>query len=65
MKQPYKIVLERKGCSKCKHDREWGILSPDGYVLALTFLDKDDAQWWKDQLNDAYFLGKKCSKTSS
>lgn len=57
-RKPYYKEIDTKGCSKCKHERSWMIIDPNGIGSSSSWFDEEFVDDLVDMLNRAYTLGK-------
>lgn len=56
---PYRVVVAENPCEHCKRGEQWAIVGPDDVELGRIFDDEADADEYVDQLNHAYFVGRR------
>ena len=56
-RNPYKVEMDRSGCSKCGAGKLWMVVGPDGFSQSVLYGDRDEADHQAWILSKAYNLG--------
>ena len=56
MTKPFKVDIERRGCSKCGQEI-YSVRGPDEILREISYYNREDAQYHADELNDAFRMG--------
>jgi hypothetical protein len=55
---PYFVEVDKNGCSKCGHGREYTIIGPEDCALSVSWEDKEESARICEWLNEAYYHGR-------
>ena len=55
--EPFCVETVREEFTHRGYSRMYGVVSLKGVILSWSFRERDDAQYWCDELNNAYKMG--------